>query len=297
MPLSWPFSGRMPASCSAARVAIAFSLPSRGLASAAPRCSRLSRTTTFARSPLSSQRARSRMTQPPEPVADQMVRPSRLMPADGGAVALHDLRQLVCGGGCRPGRGARGRSAPPVPPGPGRAGSRAATMPAPGTNRAAAARGRRTGSPEAPTRSPPRPAALRRRPPDGAPRTRSWDAAGMPRCRLIFDTRLGRQQRVAAELEEVVVDADLLDARAPRPDRGQQLLHRPVRGAHVLRRGRCARSGAGSASRSTLPFGVSGRASRTTKADGTMYSGSASSGSALAQTSASRSASALAGTT
>ena len=85
--------------------------------------------------------------------------------------------------------------------------------------------------------------------------------------------RLGRQQRVAAQLEEVVVDADPLQAQHLGPDVGEHLLA-GVRGRRVGTAAAGCRSGAGSAWRSTLPLGVSGSASSTTKAEGTMYSGS-----------------------
>ena len=66
-----------------------------------------------------------------------------------------------------------------------------------------------------------------------------------------------RQQRVAAEVEEVVVDADPLDAEHLGEQRAQdRLLRRPRR---PMRR-RAPSSGAGSARRSSLPFGVSGSA-------------------------------------
>ena len=77
-----------------------------------------------------------------------------------------------------------------------------------------------------------------------------------------------RQQRVAAELEEVVVDADPLDAQHLGKQRAQHLLLRRARQPTQRRDG--ASSGAGSARRSSLPFGVSGSRSSTTIADGTM---------------------------
>ena len=87
-------------------------------------------------------------------------------------------------------------------------------------------------------------AAVRRSPP-AAPRDTTWMA----------------QDRVAAQLEEVVVDADPLQRRAPRPRCAASTLLHGVRGGATCsprRRGRA--SGAGSAWRSTLPLGVSGRA-------------------------------------
>ena len=80
-----------------------------------------------------------------------------------------------------------------------------------------------------------------------------------------------RQQRVPAKLEEVVVDADAVEAEDFREQAAQHLF---------LRRARCAalggdtNSGAGNARWSSLPFGVSGRRSSVTIADGTMWSGS-----------------------
>ena len=82
----------------------------------------------------------------------------------------------------------------------------------------------------------------------------------------------GGQDRVAAQLEEVVPRAHPLHARAPRP-RGRRDLLGGGRGGDVAGRRRGVAPGAGRAWRSTLPLGVRGRASRTTKADGTMYSG------------------------
>ena len=71
-----------------------------------------------------------------------------------------------------------------------------------------------------------------------------------------------------AELEEVVVDADPLDAQHLGKQRAQDLLLRRAR--RPMRMRRAASSGAGSARRSSLPFGVSGSRSSTTIADGTM---------------------------
>ena len=86
---------------------------------------------------------------------------------------------------------------------------------------------------------------------------RGADAADQPR----------RQQRVAAQREEVVVEAD-----PPNPSISakseQRISSWGVRGARQVVV--AVRSGAGSALRSSLPFGVSGRASSTTIAAGTM---------------------------
>ena len=82
-----------------------------------------------------------------------------------------------------------------------------------------------------------------------------------------------RQQRVAAQLEEMVVDAHPLAAPAPRRTGRRGLAPAASAGRGTPRPRRC---GAGSALRSSLPLGVSGRASSTTNAAGTMYSGSRS---------------------
>ena len=72
------------------------------------------------------------------------------------------------------------------------------------------------------------------------------------------DDQRHRQQRVAAELEEVVVRPDALDASAPRPRSAPA----SARSRLAAPRTRCtayaSRSGAGSALRSSLPFAVSG---------------------------------------
>ena len=82
-----------------------------------------------------------------------------------------------------------------------------------------------------------------------------------------------RQQRVPAQLEEVVVHADALQAQDLGERRAQDLLRargrRPTRTAPQHLRG-------GQRPRSSFPFTVSGSASSTTTADGTMYSGSRS---------------------
>ena len=77
-----------------------------------------------------------------------------------------------------------------------------------------------------------------------------------------------RQQRVAAQLKEVVVDPDPLNPQHLRKQRAQDLLLRRARPAPQP--GAAHSSGAGSARRSSLPFAVSGRRSSTTNADGTM---------------------------
>ena len=77
-----------------------------------------------------------------------------------------------------------------------------------------------------------------------------------------------RQQRVPAQLEEVVVDADPLDAPAPRQT--ARTGSPPAGCAAPAAHAPAASSGAGSARRSSLPFGVSGSRSSTTIADGTM---------------------------
>ncbi len=83
--------------------------------------------------------------------------------------------------------------------------------------------------------------------------------------------QLGHQQRVAAELEEVVVDADALDAQkiAPesRPASAGRACGAECRSSRSS--GRLA-SGAGRARRSTLPVGVRGSASRIVNTEGTM---------------------------
>ena len=81
---------------------------------------------------------------------------------------------------------------------------------------------------------------------------------------------LDRVERVAAELEEIVVDADALQAEHRGPDRRQALLDRVARREVGRRPARaCARcAGAGSARRSSLPLAVSGIASSDTNADG-----------------------------
>ena len=72
---------------------------------------------------------------------------------------------------------------------------------------------------------------------------------------------------MAAEREEVVVDADALQPQHLGKQPAQDLL---LRGARRAARTAGVKSGAGSARRSSLPFGVSGSRSSTTNADGTM---------------------------
>ena len=85
----------------------------------------------------------------------------------------------------------------------------------------------------------------------------------------------GSRDRVAAQLEEVVVDPDPLRAAAALLHSSARKRSSGVRGATDMRGPpAAATSGSGSALRSTLPLAVSGRAGRTTKAEGTMYSGS-----------------------
>ena len=87
---------------------------------------------------------------------------------------------------------------------------------------------------------------------------------------------LRRQQRMPAQLEEVVVDADPLHAAAPPPRcTDQQFLDRRPRGNEPA----SSRHSPGSLQRrqrrrSTFPLGVNGISSITTNTDGTMYSGS-----------------------
>ena len=83
------------------------------------------------------------------------------------------------------------------------------------------------------------------------------------------------QQRMAAEREEVVVDADPLDSRAPAPRSRRRPPRSGSAARHSRRRSGPARvAGSGSACRSTLPLGVRGSASSRTITDGTMNSGS-----------------------
>ena len=101
-----------------------------------------------------------------------------------------------------------------------------------------------------------------------APRTAARSGSSTPKRGADPRDQPGRQQRVAAELEEVVVDADPLERPAPRrPDRTAISSVRRARRAHCRR---AVSSGAGSALRSSLPLAVSGSASSTTNAAGTM---------------------------
>ena len=79
--------------------------------------------------------------------------------------------------------------------------------------------------------------------------------------------QLDRYDAVAAELKEVVVDPDPLNPQHLAKQRAQDLLLRRARRPPPPQP--CS-SGAGSARRSSLPLGVSGSRSSTTKADGTM---------------------------
>ena len=83
----------------------------------------------------------------------------------------------------------------------------------------------------------------------------------------IFDDQMRHQQRVAAEIEEVVIDADALEPERLGQEPRKHLLRRRPRWGVV---GAACWSGAGRALRSSLPLGVSGSASSTTNAAGTM---------------------------
>ena len=77
---------------------------------------------------------------------------------------------------------------------------------------------------------------------------------------------LDGEQRVAAEVDEALVDADALALEHVGPDRREHLLDRACaarRRRRLLRRGAERRR---ARARSTLPFGVSGSASSTTNA-------------------------------
>jgi len=76
----------------------------------------------------------------------------------------------------------------------------------------------------------------------------------------------GGEQGVAAEFEEVVVDPDAIDFEDVCPDVGEELLDE-VAGRSVGRV-TAGRSGTGRAERSSLPLGVSGRASSQMEKDG-----------------------------
>ena len=91
---------------------------------------------------------------------------------------------------------------------------------------------------------------------------------------LAVAVHLHHQQRVAAEVEEVVVEPDLRAGRAPRARPRRSPLRARIAGASCA--GRCRRAatrGAGSALRSILPFGVSGMARAARHCAGTMNSG------------------------
>ena len=83
---------------------------------------------------------------------------------------------------------------------------------------------------------------------------------------------LDAQDRVPAELEEVVVDGHPVEAQDLGPGPRQHLLG--VRPRRLVRLAPEVASGAGSARRSTFPFGLSGSESSTTTAEGTMCPGS-----------------------
>jgi hypothetical protein len=78
--------------------------------------------------------------------------------------------------------------------------------------------------------------------------------------------------RVDADLEEVVVDADTAPAYEFRRDSGQYLLRGGTRRA-VPEPSTSREAGGGRADRSSLPFAESGSASRKTYEDGTIGSG------------------------
>jgi hypothetical protein len=80
-------------------------------------------------------------------------------------------------------------------------------------------------------------------------------------------------QRMATQLEEVVVTADAFDLQQLPPDSGQALFYMTLRRFEGLG-AKEPSSGAGNAFRSSLPFAVSGTRSNCTYAAGTMCSGS-----------------------
>ena len=87
--------------------------------------------------------------------------------------------------------------------------------------------------------------------------------------------QLDQQQRVPAEVEEVVVQADALYAAGPRATASATRCSAGVINASLPSSDTAVMvGGAGSALRSTLPLGVSGSASSATKWLGIMYSGS-----------------------
>ena len=98
---------------------------------------------------------------------------------------------------------------------------------------------------------------------DGAQRQLDREGVAHPR------DELGGQQRVPAELEEAVLAADLLHSQHLAPEQGQGLVRRRCAAPWSAAAWRIG-SGSGSAERSTLPWRVSGRESRSTKQAGTM---------------------------
>ena len=96
-----------------------------------------------------------------------------------------------------------------------------------------------------------------------------------------------RQQRMPSQFEEVVMSTDALQLEHLGPDLRQRDLSRPDR-SFISRERSAVLSGAGSARRSSFPFGVSGSFSRRTIADGTIYSGSLSLQISLQRTRATR---------
>ena len=109
----------------------------------------------------------------------------------------------------------------------------------------------------------------RRRQKDRLDRDRAIQGRGEP-C-----DELDGLERVAAEVEEVIVNPDPLELEHIGPDAGERVLER-VEGATYSADGSSGPGpGSGSALRSTLPLGERGKSSRVTNAEGTMYSGSA----------------------
>ena len=109
-----------------------------------------------------------------------------------------------------------------------------------------------------------RPASIRRGERSIVGAWKTGRAAAAPSSCSIAGDELRRDQRGDAEVEEVVVDADRLDAEHPLPDRASRRLE-ACAARRLVVRVRAPRRGAGSALRSILPFGVSGNASSTTK--------------------------------
>ena len=111
-----------------------------------------------------------------------------------------------------------------------------------------------------------------------APRTACAAAASMLELAVQPRGQPRRQQRVAAEREEVVVDAEARQARAAFPSCASTGARARAAGAAALgARAACAAPAArGSDLRSTLPFGSSGSASSATTCCGIMYWGSGS---------------------